>query len=245
MGWLWNSASPPADKSSQQQPPSQSPANPPTPPTKKNDDDAALNDFLAELRSDLSKPEPSKPQQPPSSSSETSTLSSWFGSLASAGKAKTASPDDQTPPQTSTHRNATPASDALAHSLRPTSMSCRQAFDQAYACQSMGGQLRAVYREGGIRSCSHLWDDFWFCMRVKSYSGPVKDEMVREHYRKKEMDKYAGKPNSEDVWASREEKVEPGSVFNVPYVEENVSDEEWQLMEIERRKQIRKMLGYE
>lgn len=124
-------------------------------------------------------------------------------------------------------------------------MSCRQAFDLAYACQSVGGQLRSVYREGRIRSCSHLWDDFWFCMRMKSYSGPVKEEMVREHYRKKELDKYAGKPNSEDVWRSREEKVAPGSVFREPYVEENVSDEEWQLMEIERRKQIRKQLGYE
>lgn len=250
MGWLWNSSSPSGDKPSQQSPSSQSPENQPTPPppTKKGTGDPALDEFLNEFSADLSKSASSKPQQPPpepSSTTATSTLSSWLGTVKAAAKAKAAANEDQGPLQQSTSNHATPASDALAHSLRPTSMSCRQAFDQAYECQSMGGQLRSVYRYGGIRSCSHLWDDFWFCMRVKSSSGPVKDEMVREHYRKKELDKYAGKPNSEDVWRSREEKVAPGSVFNVPYVEENVSDEEWRVMEMERRRQIRKELGYE
>lgn len=258
MGWLWSSPSPPPQQTpqSQQQPPSQPPSSqtPVDPPKKVNDDDAALTEFLVELRSGLAKTDtPAKSQQSPSAesqsqstpaSSATSTLSSWLGSLASSAKAsKSVEPEDL--PASTSRNNPSPAADALAHSLRPTSMSCRQAFDLAYACQSMGGQFRAVYREGSVRSCSHLWDDFWFCMRIKSYTGPVKDEMVREHYRKKDLLKYGGKPNSEDVWISREEKVEPGSVFREPYVEENLSDEQWQLMEIARRKEIRKELGYE
>lgn len=240
MGWLWSSPSPPPPESSR--PPTQPSSTPPK-PSPKNDDDDALVQLLSEIRQDISKPKPAKPE-PPSTpqSSSTSTLSSWLGSL--AAKAKPAD-QDAPPPATSTSRHPTPETEALAHSLRPTSMSCRQAFDLAYACQSMGGQFRAVYREGSVRSCSHLWDDFWFCMRVKSYSGPVKEEMVREHYRKKELEKYGGKPNSEDVWASREGKVEVGSVFREPFVEEVMSDEQWQLMEIERRKQIRRELGYD
>ncbi|CAI4211855.1 unnamed protein product [Parascedosporium putredinis] len=145
----------------------------------------------------------------------------------------------------STSRNFTPGSEALAHSLRPSDMSCRQAFDQAYACQSIGGQWNAIYREGSVRTCSHLWEDFWFCMRVKGYVGPMKEEAIKEHYRRKELEKYGGKPNSEDVWVSRDEKVPPGTAFKEPFVPDNMSDEEWQLMEIERRKEIRRELGIE
>lgn len=247
MGWLWASPSPPSDPN--RNTPSQTPPPKDQKPDAKNDatkeSDSDLNQFLAELRADLSKPDAPKTQKSPQPSptqppATTSTLSSWFSSLSPKP-----AQEEEPPAPASTSPNATPASEALAHSLRPTTMSCRQAFDLAYACQSIGGQFTAVYRDGGVRSCSHLWDDFWFCMRIKSYSGPVSEEMVRDHYRKKELDKYGGKPNSEDIWASREEKVKPGSVFREPIVEEVVSDEEWQLMEIERRKQIRKELGYE
>lgn len=249
MGWLWATPSPPSDPNRNNTPQTQKPdaknETPKRDDTKESDSD--LNQFLAELRADLSKPDskrdaaPPKPQPPSTQpSATTSTLSSWFNTLSPKP-----SQEEETPTPTSTSRNPTPGSEALAHSLRPSSMSCRQAFDLAYACQSIGGQFTSVYREGGLRSCSHLWDDFWFCMRMKSYTGPVSEEMIREHYRKKDLEKYGGKPNSEDVWASREEKVAPGSVFREPIVEEVVSDEEWQLMEIQRRKEIRKQLGYE
>lgn len=253
MGWLWASPSPPSDPNRDN--PAQNPQT--QKPDAKNgsakrddakESDSDLNQFLAELRADLSKPDnapktqtqkpPQPPAQPPAT---TSTLSSWFSSLSPNPPQE----EKEAPAPTSTSHNPTPGSEALAHSLRPSTMSCRQAFDLAYACQSIGGQFTSVYREGGLRSCSHLWDDFWFCMRIKSYSGPVSEEMVREHYRKKELDKYGGKPNSEDVWASREERVAPGSVFREPIMEEVVSDEEWQLMEIQRRTEIRKQLGYE
>ncbi|SPO03932.1 uncharacterized protein DNG_06615 [Cephalotrichum gorgonifer] len=259
MGWLW--ASPSSERPRQTPPASQSPPAP-TPPKQTADEHDAdeLKKFLMELQADFNaKPNTPAPkagltqpvlQQPTTTTTTTSSssstpstafsLSSWLPFLA----VKSAKPEEG-PLPTSTSRTATPTTEALAHSLRPTSMSCRQAFDLAYACQSIGGQFTSVYRDGALRSCSHLWDDFWFCMRTKSYTGPVKDEMVREHYRKKELLKYGGKPNSEDVWESRESMVEPGTVFREPLVEEVLSDDEWQLMEIERRKQIRRELGYE
>lgn len=97
-----------------------------------------------------------------------------------------------------------------------------------------------------MRSCSDIWDDFWFCMRVKSFTGPVKEEAVREHYRKKELAKYGpGMPSSEDVWKSRTVKVQPGTAFTIALEENDVSDEEWQRREMERRRQVRQELGFE
>jgi hypothetical protein len=75
-------------------------------------------------------------------------------------------------------------------------------------------------------------------------SGETKENAIREHYREKELRKYGGsKPSSEDVWESRDEKVEKGTAFMVPYVKDDLSDEEWQLFEMERRRAIRKELG--
>lgn len=40
---------------------------------------------------------------------------------------------------------------------------------------------------------------------------------IKEHYRAKEFFKYkAGKPSSEDVWESRDEKVPEDSTFKEP-----------------------------
>lgn len=81
----------------------------------------------------------------------------------------------------------------------------------------MGGQFNAVYRYGEMRSCSEHWDDFWFCMRTKSYSPEMREKAIRDYYRAKEFTKYGpGKPSSEDVWESREGKVPEGTVFNEP-----------------------------
>lgn len=120
-------------------------------------------------------------------------------------------------------------------------MDCEQAFNQAFYCQSLGGQWNNIYRYGSVRSCSENWDDFWFCMRVKGYqAGPVKDNMIREHYRKKHLAKYGdGKPNSEDVWRERRERVPPGSAFSEQVEAPTVSDAEYQKWEMERMEKIR------
>lgn len=89
----------------------------------------------------------------------------------------------------------------------PDTMSCRQAFDDAFYCNSLGGQFNHVYRYGSVRSCSDNWSQFWFCMRTRSKSDESKREAIQEWYRKKEAKHRAG-PNSEDIWEERSERVQ-------------------------------------
>lgn len=62
----------------------------------------------------------------------------------------------------------------------------------------------------------------------------VVTEMVRERYKRKAL-KYKVGPSSEDVWESRDKKMEWGETFNERYEEQAGSDEEWQKMEVLRR----------
>ena len=116
-------------------------------------------------------------------------------------------------------------------------MSCREAFDSAFYCQSMGGQFNAVYRYGGIQSCSDHWKSFWFCMRSKNYKDEQRADMIRDHYKKKDL-KYKLGPSSEDIWESRDKKVEWGTAFkqSVEQLMAGESNEEWNKREAERRK---------
>ena len=125
-------------------------------------------------------------------------------------------------------------------------MSCRDAFDYAWHCHTPGSQWNAVYRYGGVRNCTELWDDFWFCMRTKNYGPEGRAEAIREHYRTKEEQKYGGgKPSSEDVWESREERVPVGSVFKAEFSPPVVDDKQYRINEMERRRRIRRELGLE
>lgn len=126
-------------------------------------------------------------------------------------------------------------------------MSCREAFDAAYHCNSLGGQWMSVYRAGSVRSCSEKWDDFWFCMRTRTYASPQKEDAIREYYRNKEWTKYhaPGRPSSVDVWEPRREKVEPGTEFPGGFDMPNVSDEEWRILEIENRRRVQENLSRE
>ncbi|ROT43569.1 hypothetical protein SODALDRAFT_375727 [Sodiomyces alkalinus F11] len=257
MGWLWttksSSKSPAPDQSAQNETPSQpSSSSQPLSSSSKateNDVDPEIQKFMALFQPDATKPDNSRPEaatstqtQPPSSpsasSATTSSPFSWLP-LKPSPTANTAppGPEDQEP---------APTLSPLAESLLPTEMSCRQAFDMAFYCQSVGGQWNAIYREGSVRSCNDHWADFWACMRIKGYQGPLRDEAVREHYRNKEHAKYgSGRPSSEDVWEARSAKVPPGTAFTTPLGENSVNDEEWQKMELERRRRIRQELGYE
>jgi hypothetical protein len=99
----------------------------------------------------------------------------------------------------------------------PRSMSCRAAFDSAFYCSSLGGHFNDIYRYGQLRSCSDHWNDFWFCMRTKnSRSGQdIKERMVQDRYREKEMALKSG-PNSEDVWRKRRPGEEVRGAFSRP-----------------------------
>lgn len=229
MGWLWSSSASKPSEAPSQQPPSQPAAAAPPPPAPKaaDSDDAEIQKFLDLIKSEESSTTPSthKPTQAPA----------WITNMFSRGE------------DTSIVDAAAPTRDALSESLLPTEMSCRQAFDLAWGCNSVGGQWNGVYREGGMRSCSEQWNDFWFCMRTKSHVGPVKDDMVRAHYRSKDYRKYyaPGKHSSEDVWEARQAKVEPGSVFSQSMDLPSVDDDEWRKSENERRNKIRGELGFE
>ncbi|KAL0470076.1 hypothetical protein QR685DRAFT_522726 [Neurospora intermedia] len=142
-------------------------------------------------------------------------------------------------------KTRSPTSLAMSEHCLPTTMSCRDAFDYAWHCQTPGAQFNAVYRYGTMKNCSELWDDFWFCMRTKSFGPEMKAEAVKEYYRSKEEAKYGGgQPSSEDVWESRETRVEWDSEFRQSWEgPEKVSDEEFKRMEVERRRLIREQLG--
>lgn len=235
MGWLW--ASQPSDKpptpSTEPKPAEAKPAPAEQPPSQSTDPEIQkLYDlFKADASSSSSTTNSQKP--PPStdtSDSGSSSLTSWL-SLKSS----------RTPEEVPNAPPRGPVSEALL----PTEMSCRQAFDLAWSCNSLGGQWNAVYRHGEMRSCSDHWDDFWFCMRTKSHTGQAKADAVRQHYRNKEHAKYyaPGRHSSEDVWESRPERLPPGVAFSQGF-HTNVNDDEWRKQESERRNQIRKDLGF-
>lgn len=225
MGWLWSDTVPtPASSPAQDQNQSNPLQSAPEPPTSSHGTNTSpkplsrdeiaeqeLQSLLKELEADV-KPISSKynrvrRQPPPASSS----------------------------PNTRTHDGDEP----LADQLLPKTMSCRVAFDEAFYCNSFGGRFNDLYRYGTLRSCSENWNNFWFCMRTRGYSEREKEAAIKEHYRRKETMKYAktlGKESSEDVWKSREKKLEWGDAFNVPFPDFDGSDEEWNRQQAEWRK---------
>ncbi|KFH46755.1 Early meiotic induction protein-like protein [Hapsidospora chrysogenum ATCC 11550] len=236
MGWLWASSSAAKPSSPAQDKPASTPAN--TAPNEPNID-PEIQKFLDLLSSDTgSKHDSSSKATAPSPSSKpdaesSSSWSSWLSLKANRSQSET--PLDA------------PRRDAVSESLLPTDMSCRQAFDLAWACNSVGGQWNAVYRHGEMRSCSDQWDDFWFCMRSRGLSGPAKAEAIREHYRNREYAKYyaPGRPSSEDVWRPREQKLPPGAAFSKSIDAAIGNDDEWRRQENERRREVRKNLDFD
>jgi hypothetical protein len=229
MGWLWTtpthppSSVPVPEKNPQDSLQSAAPTPPSAPPSETSADASSkplsrdslaeqeLYSFLKELEADT-RPSSSKydriPRSPPPTTSKTSQTTS------------------------------VPTLGPVSEQLLPTTMSCRNAFDEAFYCNSFGGRFNDLYRYGTLRSCSENWNDFWFCMRTRGYGDREKEAAIKEHYRRKESAKYSkelGKESSEDVWKSRTTKLEWGEAFNQPYEELKESDEEWRKSERERR----------
>jgi hypothetical protein len=59
-------------------------------------------------------------------------------------------------------------------------------------------------------------------------------DMIREHYKRKTL-KYKVGPSSEDVWESRDNRLEWGEAFSEPVEAHVGSDEEWNERERRRR----------
>ncbi|KAJ5145605.1 Protein of unknown function DUF3128 [Penicillium bovifimosum] len=95
-----------------------------------------------------------------------------------------------------------PSSPIAPESLYADTMSCRNAFDYAFFCQSFGGQFVNVYRYGELRSCSDHWDNLWLCMKTRTWPEDLRKREIRDHNRKKAI-KYKTGPSSEDVWDVR------------------------------------------
>ncbi|KAH9893721.1 hypothetical protein F4778DRAFT_293251 [Xylariomycetidae sp. FL2044] len=195
-----------------------------------------------------SKPTTSSDQEastPSSSSSSSTSPSPRTTTTTTTTTIRTANPAlDPTTPESSSSETPPTRLDPLSESLLPTTMSCRDAFDAAYHCNGLGGQWTSIYRQGTLRSCSDKWDDFWFCMRTRSYPERLRAEAVRDRYRAKEVAKYRapGRRSSADVWEPRTERLAPGEAFSEPLEMPDVSDEEWRRMEIQKRRMVLDML---
>ncbi|KAI1813490.1 hypothetical protein GGS20DRAFT_475496 [Poronia punctata] len=260
MGWLWSSGSTAnadanTSKSSNTANTTENRQSPPTKAPEPAYSDPEIAKFMSQIQAEFGSsssssgsdnnnkttPTATSEQKPYSSSSSSSWWSSTSGSGNSTSSSRTASQ-----PQTQRQEEGPARLDPVGESILPTTMSCRQAFDLAFHCNSLGGQWTAVYREGEARSCSELWDDFWFCMRARVYTGEVKEEAIRNHYRNKELRKYGdGKPNSTDIWEPRPEKLPYDSAFSLPYRHPDISDDEWRTLQIERRRAVQRLLAEE
>ena len=214
MGWFWGSAQAPEaskqpasiDATRDPRPSSTKPAQRSTssssaatapllsmkaPPTRDQLAEAELRSFLQSLEA-------------------SSTLAS--DSLSTSAANPTSSPLSET------FDPSTPTPLTTAHTL-PSSVSCRTIFDNAFHCQSLGGQWNSIYRHGSFRKCSELWYDFWWCMRTNrgSMTDGERATSVRKRYEAKEKQLREG-PNSEDIWQERKTLV--GRVWDERYEKE-------------------------
>ncbi|KAK4142811.1 uncharacterized protein C8A04DRAFT_12967 [Dichotomopilus funicola] len=269
MGWFWQSSTPPptgsnsspsssptavrtsssATGSSSSQSPS---ATNQSKPTNSSDREMALfmDMFMKDAQKSSSQSNPSQnPPQPPShpnSQSSSSSSSSWLPWASNSSTTTGPSQDHQQQHHPQEKDTRSPHSISMSEHSLPTTLSCRDAFDYAWHCHTPGSQWNAVYRYGTVRPCTELWDDFWFCMRTKSFSPEARAEAIREHYRAKETAKYGrGGPSSEDVWESREERVVEGTVFRTPFEAPAVDDDEVRRQDAEWRRARREKVERE
>jgi len=91
--------------------------------------------------------------------------------------------------------------------IYPRTMSCRETFDNAFYCHSLGGKFNDVYRYGHLKDCSEQWGAFWFCMRINTLPDRDKQRMVRDYYAARDERRRKEFGSSEDVWEIREKAV--------------------------------------
>lgn len=116
--------------------------------------------------------------------------------------------------------------DITPDALYPRSMSCRQAFDQAFYCQSLGGKFNDIYRYGSLNSCSEQWGAFWFCMRVRQYADKDKQEVIKEFYKDRDAKRQQQFGSSEDIWEIRTKGVEKAFHKNIDVEDGDVAVKE-------------------
>ena len=92
--------------------------------------------------------------------------------------------------------------------MYPRTMSCRQAFDQAYYCQSLGGKFNDIYRYGAMQSCSEQWGAFWFCMRTRTQPQKEREIQIKDYYAARDERRRKEFGSSESVWEIRHKAVQ-------------------------------------
>lgn len=80
--------------------------------------------------------------------------------------------------------------------------SLSRAFDEFFMCYSFGSQAVNYYRYGTYKDCGKKFDDFKFCLSVKSKPADVQARMMQMRSVQKEQEKLSRR-NSEDVWEAR------------------------------------------
>ncbi|KAI7338818.1 hypothetical protein KC315_g1579 [Hortaea werneckii] len=121
----------------------------------------------------------------------------------------TAEPNSQpTPSSAPTRYNEDGTLNISPAVLAPRTMSCRQAFDAAFYCQSLGGKFNDVYRFGKVQDCSEHWSAFWFCMRNRTLPAKDTEEMIAQYYLDRDERRKKERGSSEDVWEIRTKGVE-------------------------------------
>lgn len=98
--------------------------------------------------------------------------------------------------------------DISPDAIYPRTMSCRQQFDQAFYCQSLGGKFNDIYRYGHLQSCSEQWGAFWFCMRTRTLPERQKAEAIKSFYKDRDEKRKKEWGSSEDVWEIRKVAVD-------------------------------------
>ncbi|CAI4056703.1 hypothetical protein N7582_000683 [Saccharomyces uvarum] len=81
----------------------------------------------------------------------------------------------------------------------PTTMSCREAFDQLTSCYSIGGQFRNYYRHGDFTSCDKQVSKFKFC--IVHGSDPVK---VQEWHKEQVSNNKTLQNSTGIIWQEKE-----------------------------------------
>ncbi|GAB7366080.1 hypothetical protein MBLNU230_g7645t1 [Neophaeotheca triangularis] len=180
-----------------------------TPPATTRDEqaDAELNAFLASL---------DNPNNANTTQSTTTTTPSTT---------TTTTPTPQTPSTSIPPTNPDGTPSIHPQTLYPRELSCRQLFDQAFYCQSLGGKFNDIYRFGTLQACNEHWSAFWFCMRARSLDKGERERQVVEFYRDRDERRRKQWGSSEDVWPLRERMVER-AFWRDPDVEEG-GEREW------------------
>ncbi|TQS34726.1 hypothetical protein Golomagni_04880 [Golovinomyces magnicellulatus] len=209
-------------------------------------------------RQNESPQEGNETQQPSSSSSSSSSsrhegdesiLKDFLSQISDEVKGEEVKTPNLTTSVTTPHLNVSSennrqALDSISEQLLPTTMSCRDAFDSAYYCASLGGAFTNLYRYGTVRSCSDHWDKFWFCMRTRTYDDKSKQEAIKDYYRKVELSKYGKRgTSSEDIWKSRDHLIQKGTAFKSDEEEWKGTDEELRAAILDMKKRIIEAAG--